>query len=223
MRARDHERVPARGGGDVHERDRALVFVDDRRGQLAGDDLAEDAVRVGHRRSLEDRRPVGASALARVRERLLARGDLARRTAPRRAPRAARPRAGPGAMPSSRAELVAAQQRRAAGPRRASAARRRAVRRATRRWASIASCGAVAARGQPVGDRQQRDVDLDRRAGAQVAEHRRAATAAGARARGSRGAGGGAPAPRRARAAARSRAAARAPRAPARRRARRGR
>ena len=44
MRARDHERVAARRRVDVHEGDRALVLVDDRRGQLARDDLAEEAV-----------------------------------------------------------------------------------------------------------------------------------------------------------------------------------
>ncbi len=79
--------------------------------------------------------------------------------------------------------------------------------------------GAVAARGQPVGDREQRDVDLDGRAGAQVGEHRARAPAAGARARESRAAGDGARAPRRARAGAHSRAGGRAPRARARRRA----
>ena len=45
---RDHERMAAGRGRDVHERDRALVFVDDPGGQLARDDLAEDAVRVSH-------------------------------------------------------------------------------------------------------------------------------------------------------------------------------
>ena len=41
------ERVTARGRVDVHEGDRALVAVDDGRGQIAGGDLAEQAVRVG--------------------------------------------------------------------------------------------------------------------------------------------------------------------------------
>ena len=50
MRAWDHQRVATRGGRDVHEGDRPLVFVDDRRGQLAREDLAEDAIGVGHRR-----------------------------------------------------------------------------------------------------------------------------------------------------------------------------
>jgi len=39
--------VPARRRRDVHECDRALVFGHDARRQLAGDDLAEDAVAVG--------------------------------------------------------------------------------------------------------------------------------------------------------------------------------
>ncbi len=45
----DRKRVPARGRVDVHEGDRVLVFVDDRGGQLACDDLAEDAIRIAHR------------------------------------------------------------------------------------------------------------------------------------------------------------------------------
>src|SRR5262245_16820581 len=49
--ARDHERVPARPWVDVHERDRVLVLLDDLRRQLAGGDLAEDAVFVRHGRA----------------------------------------------------------------------------------------------------------------------------------------------------------------------------
>ena len=49
VRARDHERVPAGRGCDVHEGQRALVLGDDARGQLARDDLAEDAVGSAHR------------------------------------------------------------------------------------------------------------------------------------------------------------------------------
>ncbi len=48
VRARDHEHVAARGGVDVHQGHRALVFADDRPRQLAREDLAEDAVRVVH-------------------------------------------------------------------------------------------------------------------------------------------------------------------------------
>ena len=55
----------------------------------------------------------------------------------------------------------------------------------------------LAARGQPVGHRQQRDVDLHRRAGAQVAVHGATARGAGARGRESRVAGDCAPARRR--------------------------
>jgi hypothetical protein len=48
--ARDDEGVAAGRRVDVHERDRALVVGDDRPGQLARDDLAEDAVgiAIGH-------------------------------------------------------------------------------------------------------------------------------------------------------------------------------
>ena len=50
--ARDDERVAAGGRVDVHEGDGALVLGHDRRGQLPGDDLAEQAVgiAVGHGR-----------------------------------------------------------------------------------------------------------------------------------------------------------------------------
>ena len=44
VRPRDHQRVAAGGRVDVHDRDRPLVLVDADRGQLAGHDLAEDAV-----------------------------------------------------------------------------------------------------------------------------------------------------------------------------------
>ena len=44
VRAGDHEAVAARAGVDVHERHRPLVRADDRGGQLARDDLAEDAI-----------------------------------------------------------------------------------------------------------------------------------------------------------------------------------
>ena len=57
VRPRDDEQVAARRRVDVHERDRALVLGHDRRGDLARDDLAEQAVRVGggghRRRSLD--------------------------------------------------------------------------------------------------------------------------------------------------------------------------
>ena len=53
MVARDDERVALRGGVDVHEADRPVVGVDDGGGQVAGDDLAEEAVRIrGHGRGL---------------------------------------------------------------------------------------------------------------------------------------------------------------------------
>ena len=48
VRAGDHEHVTARGGVDVHQGHCALVFVDDRPGQLAREDLAEDAIRIAH-------------------------------------------------------------------------------------------------------------------------------------------------------------------------------
>ena len=171
VRARDHERVPARGGRDVHEGDRALVFVDDRapaarrrrscrrcsrgRASAHGDGLA--ARRAARARS-------ASASLARARPRP--------RTAPRRAPRAARRAAGPGAMPSSRGQLVAAQQRPRRALLRASAARRRASRARAAGARRSPPRARSPARGEAVGDRQQRDVDLDRRAGAQVARTR---------------------------------------------------
>ena len=50
VRARDHERVAARRRVDVHERDGALVLVDDLCGKLAGEDPAEQAggIGIGH-------------------------------------------------------------------------------------------------------------------------------------------------------------------------------
>ena len=61
--ARDHQQMAARGGVDVHERDRALVLVHARRRHLAGDDLAEQAVGIrGHRRSAGYTASLGAHA-----------------------------------------------------------------------------------------------------------------------------------------------------------------
>ena len=224
VRARDHERVPARRRGDVHEGDRALVFVDDRRGQLAGDDLAEDAVGVAHRaQAYSDRLRACRRTSARdVGERLLARGDLARVLGLGELARAARRRAGPAAMPSSRASSSP----RSSGARRALGAPAQRVGEHPARDAQVRVdrlVRAVAARRQAVGDRQQRDVDLDRRAGAQVGEHRAARERLGLVHEEAEAQVMARRAPRRARAAARWRAAARAPRAPARRRARRGR
>src|SRR5450759_2072382 len=78
VRAWYHERMPAVGGVDVHEGDRPLVFVDDRRGNLIREDLAEEAIRVGHRRKPR------CSAPARAHRRAPARAWRPRpRTAPR--------------------------------------------------------------------------------------------------------------------------------------------
>ena len=70
-RARAGRRARGPGGGvDVHERDGALVLGDDRRGQLPGDDLAEQAVGIafGHGRwSLLGRHAGGAAAHAAMR------------------------------------------------------------------------------------------------------------------------------------------------------------
>src|SRR5215212_4424984 len=49
--ARDHERMPSRPRVDVHEGDRVLVLLDHLGRQLAGHDLAEDAVVVWHGRA----------------------------------------------------------------------------------------------------------------------------------------------------------------------------
>ena len=146
-----------------------------RRGQLARDDLAEDAVGVGHRRrSYVASRPAPSRAPARARSAsacsrvvispaYCACGELLEQLA--------EPRARARSRARRRARRRAASGR--GGPSRAPAQRVAEQSRArARRCASIASSRAVAARRQPVGDRQQRDVDLDRRAGAQVGEHR---------------------------------------------------
>ena len=123
--ARDHERVPARGGSDVHEGDRALVFVDDRRRQLARDDLAEDAVWVAHRaEAYWDGSPAAqararrTSACSRVSTSpaYCASRELLEQRRPVAAPARSRARA-----PAHRRAAAAS-----AGPPRASAARRRA-------------------------------------------------------------------------------------------------
>ena len=64
--ARDDERVPAGGRVDVHERDGALVLGHDRRGQLPGDDLAEQAVLAGsaHSAGMAERASRAASRQA---------------------------------------------------------------------------------------------------------------------------------------------------------------
>ena len=135
------------------------------RGQLAGDDLAEDAVRVGHAGAdpSASRQPAG------VVERLLAAVQLARVL--RRCELLQQlPHARAGGDAERARELVAAQQR-----------RRRAV-RAPAQGVGEQSAGERQVRlhrlvardrprGQAVGDRQQRHVDLDGRARAQVGEH----------------------------------------------------
>ncbi len=42
------KRMASRRGIDVHERNSALVFINDRRRQFADNDLAEDAIGIGH-------------------------------------------------------------------------------------------------------------------------------------------------------------------------------
>jgi len=49
--ARYDQRVTTRRRFDVHERHGALVLVDDLPGKLAGDDLAEQAIGIGHARA----------------------------------------------------------------------------------------------------------------------------------------------------------------------------
>jgi hypothetical protein len=67
--ARDDQQVPSCRRGDVHERDRPLVLGDDLAGQLAGDDLAEDAVRVSHGpKPIPTGRFLGKSVLGRDHE-----------------------------------------------------------------------------------------------------------------------------------------------------------
>ena len=102
-----------------------------------------------------------AAPAARVLDRVLARRRPRPRTAPPRARRAAGPSPGRARCPSSRGELVAAHERLAAARARAVERRRRASRgRARGAWRS--PLGLAPARGEPVGDGQQRDVDLDR-------------------------------------------------------------
>ena len=171
MLARDHQRVAARGGGDVHEGDRALVFVDDLRGQLAGDDLAEDAIGVAHRREAYWDRLRASPARSCERRRAPARASRPRRRSCASASSSSsRPSCGPGAIPSSRAELVAAHAAARGGPwlRQRSASASSSPREPQVRVDRLAR-RALAARREAVGDRQQRDVDLDRRARAQVA------------------------------------------------------
>jgi hypothetical protein len=48
MGARDHKSMAVCGGVYIHEGDRALVFIDDRRRQVARNDLAEDAILLAH-------------------------------------------------------------------------------------------------------------------------------------------------------------------------------
>ena len=80
-----------------------------------------------------------SSAARPQRDRVLARRDLARELRPPRARASSRPTSGPGVDPQLARQLVAAHERRAAGPsaRQRSAAPRSS--RASSRWASIAS------------------------------------------------------------------------------------
>src|SRR5215218_10745594 len=63
--ARDHEQVPARRRVDVHECDGSLVLANERGGDLARHDLAEQAIGVSHRRTvLATGRPGGAGPVS---------------------------------------------------------------------------------------------------------------------------------------------------------------
>ena len=166
MRARDHERVAARRRVDVHEGDRPLALAITRRRQLAGDDLAEHAVR--HARTAHAIRAAAKAIASCGAVRLAGEGLLAR------SPRAARRRAG-RLDPERARELVAPHERRAGGPRAASAAPRRSP-RARARGGARSRLRAVAARRQPVGDREHRDVGGDAVARVEVAVAARAAT-----------------------------------------------
>ena len=173
MRARDDERVAARRRVDVHEGERALVLRDDRRGDLAGDDLAEQAVGIGGHRAAKPNAAVAGVDCSRAgeRQRLVGGAAPRRRSAPRRSPRAGGRARG---RPSS-SSAAASSSPRTSGARRP-AARHCSVAgstsRARSRCLAIDSSRLAPARRQPVGDRQQRDVDLDRLGGAQVAIQR---------------------------------------------------
>ena len=74
MTARHNEHVHRSLWVDVFERDQAIVGIDNRAGDLASDDLAEEAV--GHRAIvvLSDRRPASAKATARQADSSLRKG-----------------------------------------------------------------------------------------------------------------------------------------------------
>ena len=210
MLARDDQHVAARGGVDVHERDRALVLVDARRRDLARDDLAEHAVGIGsHGRADYARAGSRAAARARASSRVLIAARVAVLLELARA--AARAR-GPGTIPSSRASSSPRTSGAGCGAARSASAASSIVARdlevAPRSPAR--RCGPrVASRSATV---KQRDVGAVR-ARWRAGSARPRAGRAGARGRGSRAAGGGGSAPRRSRAAARRRAAAAARRA----------
>ncbi len=154
---------------EVHERDRQLVLVDPLGGQLARDDLAEDAVGigVGHRAPAyrrAGRRP--APRAARVRARAPPR---ARRSRPRRrrpaVRRGARP-ARPGLDAERRRQLVAAQGGRGGSASNASAAGSPRRRAADAPRSPARRCRPRVARRSAA--LSTRDVDRDRRAGDQV-------------------------------------------------------
>ena len=165
MPAGDDQRVAAGRRVDVHERDGALVLGDDLAGQLAGDDLAEDAVGIAHRaRGRPIRRPRPSSCRARAiassaRVDLAGEGGLLQLGSSSPDPR-------PGRIPIARASSSPRTGGRGGAARQASPAP--SSWRASSRWPAIARSALSPARGQPVGDAQHGDVDRDRRARVQV-------------------------------------------------------
>ena len=155
VRARHHQRVPARGRVDVHEGDRVLVGVEDLRRDVAGDDPAEQAVG-GHRPgSLFAERLSARAAIASS-----AAGDLAGEHAGLDlAEQAAELRARLDA--ERRGKLVAAIGARGGPSRRQSrpSADHLAGELEVRLDHLLAGDRAAAPRREPVGDREQGDVD----------------------------------------------------------------
>ena len=199
VRARDHERVPARRRVDVHERDRALARGDHRRRAARPATIAQKRQSAASAQSLGDPRPRRTrsprSAVCAPRRRTPPRA-IAASSSPmigpgldRRAPARARPHAAtaPGGHAGSQGECVGQPHRATQPP-------------GDARSPPSAPSPRVA---QPIGDRQQRHVDLDTEA-ARVDRRTSLAATPAPRGRGSRGPSAGARARRRGRAGAHS-------------------
>ncbi len=101
MPAGDDERMAGGRRSDVHERDRALVLVNDLAGELPRDDLAEDAVWIAHCAPAAYRSPCGGWVTS-SRARSIACSELVISPAKLASSSSARirPSSGPGVSPS---------------------------------------------------------------------------------------------------------------------------